>query len=664
MFVSPRCSAVVFAIIAAFAREAAWAQPVPPPAADPVVQSPDTLDPTSPLQPMPDIGVDWPDLSISEPAAPTAAAPGDTGAAKAAASTDASAEERYDIALEGTKKIGGDQLRPLFDSLSALVQNKGKSANIAQINRRAQDDADVLQELLRGYGYYDATVDTRIEPATAGRVKVTLTADPGEVYRFTSVELPGIDAAGPKTAAVRAAFGVKAQDPVSADKVTTGQANLKAELGKQGFAFATVGEPDVTIDHDTHSATLSMAVSPGGPQRFGAIRIEGKKLFGPKHLARIARFRAGEPYDAAKLDDFRRALIATTLVSSVQLVPTPGATPGTTDIAVKLEPAPKRTIAAEAGYGTGEGARVEVSWQHRNLIRPEGAVTFRGVLGTREQLLGATLRRSNYKARDRVLTGQIIASHSNLQAYDAKSFTVGLGLERQTNIIWQKKWTWSVGSEFIASDERDQIVSTGASRRRTFLIAALPTSLAYDGSDDLLNPTRGYRLAARFSPEASLQDGAFGYAKLQLDASGYVPVGDRLVLAGRVRAGSIVGASRDRIAPSRRFYSGGGGSVRGYGYQDIGPRDVNNDPVGGRSLAEFALEARARFGSFGVVPFFDGGNLYSQALPKFTGLRYGAGLGVRYYTSFGPIRVDVGTPVNPQKGDARVTVYVSLGQAF
>ncbi|WP_157220247.1 autotransporter assembly complex protein TamA [Flavisphingomonas formosensis] len=658
MFVSLRSGAAQLIVVAALACGPVGAQQAAP--VDPARAEPSsTLDPASPMQAMPDIGVDWPDLS-----APDAPPAGATGQAQSAATTDTSAEEHYDVALEGVSGLGADQLHARFDALSALVQNKNKNANVAQINRRARDDADLLQELLRAYGYYDASVETRIDPAGPGRVTVTLTADPGQIYRFATVDLPGLEGAGAKADAIRTAFGIKPEDPVSADKVTAGAVNLKVALGKQGFAFATVDEPKVTIDHDTHSATLSMAVHPGGSQRFGQIRIEGKKLFDARHLSRIARFHPGDPYDASKLDDFRRALIQTTLVSAVQLTPQPGSQPGTTDIAVKLEPAPKRTIAAEAGYGTGEGARLEVSWQHRNLIKPEGAVTFRGVAGTREQSLGATLRRSNYKARDRVLTAQIVASHSKLDAYDAKTFTVGVGLERQTNIIWQKKWTWSIGTEFLASDERDQDISTGLPQRRTFLIAAVPTTLSYDGSDDLLNPSRGFRLAARLSPEASLQNGAFGYAKLQLDASGYLPVGKRVVFAGRVRAGSIMGASRDRIAPSRRFYSGGGGSVRGYGYQDIGPRDVNNDPVGGRSLAEFGVEARVRFGNFGVVPFLDGGNLYTQTLPRFTGLRYGAGMGVRYYTSFGPIRVDVGTPVNPQKGDARVTVYVSLGQAF
>jgi translocation and assembly module TamA len=332
---------------------------------------------------------------------------------------------------------------------------------------------------------------------------------------------------------------------------------------------------------------------------------------------------------------------------------------------VALESAPVHTIAGQAGYGTGEGIRIEASWQHRNLIRPEGAVTIRGVAGTREQLLGAVLRVNNFRRRDQVLTAQAVASHENRPGYDARSFNLAAGIERQTNIIWQKRWTWSLGGELIATDEQDVDIKTGTTRRRTFLIGALPAVLSYDGSDDLLDPTRGFRLSFRFSPELSLHAGAFGYSRAQLDASFYQPVTERVVLAGRTRLGTIIGASRDAIAPSRRFYAGGGGSVRGYGYQRLGPRDpVFDDPIGGRSLAEFAIEARVRFGNWGIVPFLDAGNIYTSPLPDVSSLRFGAGLGVRYHTRFGPIRVDVGTPLSPRKGDSRIAVYVSLGQAF
>jgi translocation and assembly module TamA len=641
----PACAAIALMMTAAplCAQDAA----VPP--------SEVSLDPQSPLDDMPDLGVDWPDLSVEAEPIPAADA--------APTRTEGASELRYRVAFEGLEELDPNRIRERFDALSVLKEGQGDPANAAQIDRRARQDAELLADLLRSEGYYDAAVDTRI--ASDGDVLlVTLDVQPGPLYRFAEVDLRGLDAAGQQATGLREAFGVDADDPVDADAVISGQAALRTRIGEAGYPFASVGDPQVVVDHDTRTATLVVDVDPGTARTFGRIRVADDALFKADHIQDIARFDPGDPYEASRLEDLRRALIATGLVSTVVLKPVPGDTPDTVDIAVTLEPAPPRTIAGELGYGTGEGIRAEVSWQHRNFFSPEGAVTVRGVAGTREQLIGVTLRRNNFRRRDQVLNASVIASNLNRDAFEARTFQVGAGLERQTNIIWQKKWTWSFGAELLASDERDFVGLSAIPRRRTFFIGALPTSLSYDGSDDLLNPTRGYRLAGRLSPELSLQSGTFGYARAQIDASAYFPVTERVVMAGRVRLGTIAGASSDRIAPSRRYYAGGGGSVRGYGYQDIGPRDIDNNPVGGRSLAEFSLEARIRFGDFGVVPFIDGGNIYRSELPQFSDLRFGAGVGVRYYTSFGPIRVDVGTPLNPQPGDARIAVYVSLGQAF
>jgi translocation and assembly module TamA len=327
-----------------------------------------------------------------------------------------------------------------------------------------------------------------------------------------------------------------------------------------------------------------------------------------------------------------------------------------------------RTIAGELGYGTGEGIRAEASWQHRNFFNPEGALTVRGVAGTQEQLAAVQFRRSNFMRRDQVLNLHALASNTDRDAYKAKTLQIGGNIERQSNIIWHKKWTYSLGADLIATDERGVFDALGVKDTKTFLIAAFPGNLTYDGSDDLLDPTRGFRLGARISPEISAHGGKFAYARTQIDASAYRPVSESVVAAGRVRLGTILGADAMSIAPSRRLYGGGGGSVRGYGYQKLGPRDLDGDPIGGRGLAEFALEARVRLkafgGNFGIVPFLDGGTLTNDQLPKLSGWQFGAGLGVRYYSSFGPIRVDVGTPLNPREGDGPVAVTVSLGQAF
>jgi translocation and assembly module TamA len=643
-------------VVAAATAGPARAQTVPP--AVPATATPEPpLDPGAPLAALPGIGVDWPDLAQ----APGAPAPADP--------TRPGGDTRYNVRLDGMNGIGSDLLRQRFDQASTLHAHARDVANAAQLDRRAREDARLLTDLLRAEGYYDARVSTRVEPAPAGsgaRPAVVLEADPGTVYRFRSVTVDGLARVDGKAAGLRDAFGVKADDPVNSDTIAAGEARLRTRIGEQGFPFATIADPEIVVDHATHSATLALAVAPGGERRFGRIVANADNhVFDANHIAEIARFTPGQVFDASALTDLRRALIQTGLVSVADVTPVAGATPDTVDIAVKLEPAPPHTIAGELGYGTGEGARAEISWTHRNLFPPEGGLTLRSVLGTQEQLGSVIFRRNNFRARDRVLTAQINVSHTQRAAYDARTFDLSGQLEKQTNIFFQKTWTWSFGGELVATDERDVIVDTGQPRRRTFFIAAAPTSLNYDGSDDLLDPTKGFRLGGRLSPELSLQGSAFGYARAQLDASAYHPFGNTVVLAGRVRLGTIFGAPRDAVAPSRRFYAGGGASVRGFGYQDIGPRDPNNDPIGGRSLAELSVEARIRlFGKFGLVPFLDAGNIYTGEVPDFSGLRYGTGLGVRYYSNFGPIRVDVGTPITPQPGDARVAVYVSLGQAF
>ena len=308
-----------------------------------------------------------------------------------------------------------------------------------------------------------------------------------------------------------------------------------------------------------------------------------------------------------------------------------------------------RTIAGQAGYGTGEGIRVEASWQHRNLLPPEGAVTFRGVAGTQEQLVGAVLQAQQFPAprpgAERAGRGQPYRPRRLRRAHlPARR---GRSSGRPTS-SGRRNGPGRLGAELVATDERDVDLASGMTRRRTFFIGALPASLSYDGSNDLLDPTTGYRLAWRFSPEASLQSGTFGYARTQIDASFYQPFTPTVTLAGRVRLGTIFGAGRDRIAPSRRFYAGGGGSVRGYGFQRLGPRDpVFDDPIGGRSLTEFAIEARDPLAAIGAsCPSSTAATSTTSPLPKFDNLRFGAGIGVRYHTRFGPIRVDVGTPLN------------------
>ena len=641
-----------------------------PPATSAAQPPPDAaeLDPNAPLAPLPELGVPWPDLKPSETAPPASVTTTVKGKKQTEAVGAATGNIRYTIQVDGLGPLGNaEDLLRQFRAQSALEAERKDPANAAQIGRRANADADLLAQILRSQGYYDADVEPSTEKAGDG-LRVILTADPGPQYRFASVDLPGLQAAGPDAAKLNNAFGVKAGDPVIAADVIAGGLALTQALGEEGYAEAKLGDQDIEINHETHLASLTLPVNPGPIARFGTIHVSGKPPFNAHHVGIIARFKRGDPFKRSKIDDLRRALIATTLIANadIQLVPVEGGR--VVDLNIHLEPAPSHTIAGQLGYGTGQGASVEASWTDRNFLNPEGALTLRGIAGTTEQLLGAQLRRSNFGQRDQTLNIQASVSHQKFAAYRAKTVDLAANIERLSNFIWQKKWTWSYGGEWLGTIERGVFSSAGIKDTKRFVIGALPLALGYDASDNLLDPTRGFRLSAHVSPEISFHGGHRTYVRAQFDASAYHPVSDNVVVAGRVRLGTISGAALFDLAPSRRFYSGGGGSVRGYGYQQLGPKDQDGDPIGGRGIAEFGLETRIRLkqlgGNFGIVPFFDGGSLTSKAFPDFRNWRYAAGIGARYYSSFGPIRVDFGVPLNRQKGDGPFAVTVSLGQAF
>jgi len=651
------------------------------------------LDPDQPLTEFPDFGVEWPDLD--EEAQPLVAESEDVGAERQTAEgetgdqnippveeqlaeqtptdefrpTDALAETAYGISFEGLPEAIGETFDTRFDILSVLEQYRGDDANFAQIRRRAQSDADLVERLLRIEGYYDAVVQTRFEADGAKRINVVIRVQAGPQYKLDTIALPGLESAvAPDPVNFRESFGLQPGDIVNSDRIMEAIGRIDGAMAENGYPFAETGEPELEIDHAERLGDLEVQVTPGGRYNFGSIVLAPTDLFDADHVQMIARFAPGDIYQASDLEDLRRALIATGLVSTIAIDPVAADDPEAVDVAVALTPAPLRTVAGELGYGTGEGARAEVSWEHRNFFPPEGLIRATAVLATQEQSGSLSFRRNNYRRRDNILNGRTALSIVDRPAFKAQTFSVAANIERQSNLIYQKRWSWSLGVELLASREEDVTGPTDATGRDTYFIGALPGLVTFDASDDLLDPTRGFRLSARIAPEASLQDGSFFYVRNQFDGSAYFPVSDKIVLAGRTRLGTIVGAGNNRIAPSRRLYAGGGGSVRGYGYQSIGPRDANNDPVGGRSMVEFSLEARVRTGffggNFGVVPFIDAGNVYTSSTPDFSGMRYGAGLGVRYYSDFGPIRIDIGTPINPQPGDSRIAVYVSLGQAF
>ncbi|MBH1997760.1 MAG: BamA/TamA family outer membrane protein [Sphingomonadaceae bacterium] len=573
---------------------------------------------------------------------------------------------RYATSFEGFGKTG---LEDEFRDASALIEGKGKAETAAMVQARAQEDEKLAVRLLYSEGYYDATALASLDQAGDGTLKAIVSVTPGKRYKIGTIVVNAGATVPPGL--VRDSLPLKTGDYIVAATVEGAEANVALKLPENGYAFASVGERDILLDAATATGDYTLPVDTGPRGTFRKITTSGdKQAFGADHMEVIRRYKPGQIYDSRKVDDLRKALVATGLFSSVAVDPVRTNEPGPDgteyiDLHVEQEAGPPRTLAGELGYGTGQGFRAEGTWTHRNLFPPEGALIGGVVAGTQEQGVSGTFRRSNAGKRDRTFQAGAMLNHQKYDAYEA--FTAGLNasISRASTPIFQKRWTYSYGVEVLLSNEQTTVNEvTAANKRLTYFIGALPVQVGYDRSNDLLNPTSGFRANLRVSPEASLQGNVSPYVRGTFDLTGYYPVSDSLVIAARTRLGTISGVNRDDVAPSRRIYAGGGGSVRGYGYQELGPKDGNNDPIGGRSVNEFAVETRYRFGNYGVVAFVDAGQVYDSSIPQFSDMRYGVGLGGRFYTNFGPFRADIAMPINRQPGESKFALYIGIGQAF
>jgi translocation and assembly module TamA len=582
-------------------------------------------------------------------------------------------ELRYAVrvdGLEGADALTEVSLAGQFRESSALRDAKGTAANEAMLSARLEEDSKLLQRMLHAEGWYDARINTRVDrgPATDGQpVTAVLQVVPGERYTLGTITVT----AGPTVPAdlVGKNLALKAGDPIVAERIQGAEANVALVLPQQGYPFAEVGQRDVLLDPETHLGDYTLPVTVGPRARFGGFRTTGDLAFDARHVEVLARFDQGELYDSRDVDDLRQALVATGLFRTVAVAPerTGQANPDGTETVTMLvtqDAGPPRTLAASAGYGTGEGFRIEGSWTHRNLIRPEGALIATGVLGTAQQGASIEFRRSNAGKRDRTFQVGLEALRSRLEAFDALTGRLYARLSRESTPIWRKTFTWAAGAEIIGTVEENYDFTLGERAKQKYLIGGVSGQVGFDRTNSLLDPTEGFRAQALVQPEGALSDGFRPYLRSQLDGSIYRPFGDGIVVAGRARLGTTLGITREDLAPSRRFYAGGGGSVRGFGYQQLGPLDPDGRPIGGLSLVEGAAEVRYRFGNYGVVGFVDAGQVYDKAVPNFSGIRTGVGIGARYYTNFGPLRVDVATPLGRKPGESRFNLYISIGQAF
>lgn len=593
-------------------------------------------------------------VSLFSPLRAAEPAPGEKVGGRTTAQLD------FNTRVEGTKIP--DDLRALLEGNIQLGKGKAPSpSTLGQLRRRAAEDADRLNDVLRSEAYYNGRVEVAIQEAQGGRFDVIFQVALGPRTMIHSFEIVYADRPSDMAALPQdgAALGLKPGRAARAQRVIDLTAAALTFLENHGHPRPKLANRKVVIDLGTHEADITLTIEAGSPERFGEIAIENDGRTKDAYVLSLAKFKPGETYDRGKAEATVTALRQTGLFEQVTLdaVDTPD---DTVPQKLTLKERPYRSIGVGARWSSDQGPGVTTFWEHRNLFGAAEKLHLDLVIAQEEQLVGAHFNKPHFLRDDQNLLADFEIAHEITDAYRENRIKTAVALARKL----RENLDVSGGLSFEI--ER----TTDSAGYHAYELFGVPLTGRYDGSDNLLDPTKGVRLGLAVTPYGGTSDGTpTTFVKLETTGSTYWSFGKRpdLTLALRGRYGSMLAQQTGDVPGSIRFYAGGGGSIRGYGYQLVGPLDQNNKPLGARSVLEASAEARYRITrDIGVVAFLDGGNAYSTATPKFgEPLQWGAGLGLRYYTPIGPIRADVGIPLNRRRGvDDAFQVYFSLGQAF
>jgi translocation and assembly module TamA len=589
---------------------------------------------------------------------PGAAAEGgtmDTGA------TDQKAQGNQGI--EYTPDITGVSDDALLDLLQSAAQlytlQDRRPATVIALERRTQNDLERLREVLRSEGYYDAALSYRL--GTDERpIKVTIEVEPGTRYKLDAFTI-GYEPPAPEEKAQPkpADLGIKPGMPARAPDVREAETKAVAWLRGRGYPFAKSAGLKATVRHDKDDMTVRLTLNAGPRALLGALTLTGLKTVEEDYIRRIVAWPEGEPFDQRKLNDARAVLNTTGLFSSVKVSHADGVAPdGRLPVAVEVAESPHRSIGAGLSYSTDVGFGGNVFWEHRNVFGRNETVNFSITGAQIEQVGKMTFRKPAFLQREQALLATAQIANRDTDAFEQQSVAGTVSLERPLLEKWRGTAGVSASYDIIKDEDGEQ----------QFKLFGLPVSMMRSTADNPLNPTRGTVVDLTATPYAGTSNDPLTFLRMSAGGSAYYSVdkASRFILAGRTRVGSIVGEKTDVLPADKRFYAGGGGSVRGYEYQKIGPLDEDENPTGGRSLVELGAELRIRVTEkFGVVPFIDGGMVTEESYPSFDEpLLWAGGLGLRYYTGFGPLRLDVAFPINGRSEDDLFQFYVSFGQAF
>jgi len=613
---------------------------------------------------------------------------------------------RASIPYALTVEVAGDDSAlksGIRDASSLYSLRKDAPGDGEALARRAESDFGPIIDALWGAGYYNANVTISIDGATLpiassdiaafaraaeayrnrAPAPVIIKVDPGPLFKLRSVRV--VNALGVEFSEAelpQRTVGLKPGDPAAASEIRAAETRIVDYFRKEGRPLAKIQSIAPVVDHAQNVMDVTVTAAPGPIAPFGEATINGPQTFDPAIVRSFLYIYPGDPYSPAAVADARNSIREIPAVGGVRITEGTALDPyGRLPYRIDVEDRLPYAIGASVKYSTTNGPEGQVYWEDRNVfggaerLRLQASVFYAPPWFIASQSLrnfspddiGGRISASFLKpalwgtTNDLLidaLAEKISTSGAGFVGYQAEDTDVTASLRHRFN---QNFWV-QAGLEAQKGDATDALGTVN------YTLVGVPVSANFDTTDSKLDPTRGVRVNVSAVGFGTFLGSSLDLLQAKAGASAYysIDADSRYVLAGRVAAGAMGGPQLDEIPANWRFYAGGGGSVRGYAYNELGPTVFWGAVVGGKSLFDASAELRVKVtDTIGVVPFFDIGNAFASNFPNFDHhLFTAAGLGLRYYTSVGPIRLDVAFPLERHAGTGPVAVYVSIGQSF
>ncbi|WP_374471641.1 autotransporter assembly complex family protein [Phenylobacterium sp.] len=564
-------------------------------------------------------------------------------------------------------EIEGGLPPDLRDAIATgVTQSETPARSRLEARRRAREASEDAEEILRSEGYYgyQLDADVRAGEPPVGVVKI----DPGPRFYLTDPAIEWRETPPAPDARKQAhdALQIQAGDPARAADVIAAEGRVIARLQDVGYADAVAAPRRVVVDHATTAVSPTFRIVAGQLVRLDGVEVAGRTRTSLAWLQRLAPWRSGEVYAPDDVAELERRLLDTGVYETVTVALSPRektTAEGLRPVVVSLSDRPRWTVEVGARYATTDGVGVDARWTRYNVLRRADTLQVTGRASTLDSRLGAEVSLPHWRRPQQTLDLGVEGYRTRTDAFGETGAGVRASLTRRFGRTSYLTWGGALDYSEVEQVRAGEVSQLG----RSLITAAGLAALSLDRSDDPLDPTRGWRAQGRAEPTVISGDETLAYVRLQGQASAYLPLGEnaRTVLAARLRLGGIAGGKLPQVPASERFYAGGGGSVRGFGYQAVGPRLPDNTPRGGLSLVEASIEARQQITDrWGVVAFLDAGSVGARQVPGLDDVGIGAGLGARYDLGFGPIRADIAFPLTRKRGGESFQVYLSIGQSF